>query len=404
MCAERLMQGCPPSDEFAVNLENWRDAPYNRWAFSHMRELVPTQSIPRGEATRTLPVRNHASGLEDLVVGSKDSDHATLGDVLAETYTDAVVVLHEGEIVLERCTRWTREDTLHLLMSVSKPVVGCIAGILVEQGHLDPNRRTNDYVPEVHGSGYDGARVRDLLDMRTGVKFSEDYTDRQSDLRRMERHMGWRRGRDDLGEGTYAYLLRLESQRAHGGAFQYRSSDADMLGWICERAGDARMSALISSLLWAPMGAEYSANITCDAVGTAVHDGGISAASRDLARFGQLLLDGGAWEGRQIVPGSWLRQLRGVDQDIRDAFAASEHEAVLPGGWYRNQFWMVPTPSGIVQLGLGIHGQMLMVDPCTRTVAVKFSTWPDPQNATYLLDTVRAFGAAGRHLAGSSSP
>lgn len=400
MCAEHLMQGCPPADESTVNLENWRDAPFNRWAFTHMRELVPTQCIPQGANPRTLPVSNRGAGLGEVPVVSVNSDHATLNDVLADTYTDAAIILHQDEVVLERYGRRNGPDTLHLLMSVSKSVVGCIAGILVEQGHLDPDRRANDYVPEIGRSGYDGARVRDILDMRTGVKFSEDYTDRQSDVRRMGRHAGLQHGREDPTDGTYAYLTQLRSERAHGGPFRYRSSDANMLGWICERAAGIRMAELSSSLLWAPMGAEYAANVTCDAAGTAVHDGGISASVRDLARFGQLLLDDGNRDGQQVVPATWLRQLRGVDQDIRDAFAASGHEAVLPGGWYRNQFWMVPGPSGIVQLAIGIHGQMILVDDQTRTVAAKLSTWPKPQNSTYLIDTIRAFCAAGRHLAG----
>jgi CubicO group peptidase (beta-lactamase class C family) len=131
---------------------------------------------------------------------------------------------------------------------------------------------------------------------------------------------------------------------------------------------------------------------------------GISATARDIARFGQLLLDDG-WRAEQaVIPERWLLSARRLDADIRGAFAASDSESVLPGGWYRNQFWFTPGPSGDIQLCLGIHGQMVFVDPGTRTIAVKFSSWPNEQNHAYLLDTIRAFSAAGRFLASFAPP
>ena len=111
-----------------------------------------------------------------------------------------------------------------------------------------------------------------------------------------------------------------------------------------------------------------------------------------------MLHDG--WVGhRHVVPESWLQQALHIDADIRGAFAASDSEPVLPGGWYRNQFWFVPGPSGDILLCLGIHGQMVFVDRATRTVAVS-SSWPTPQDPTHLVDTIRAFAAVGRHLSG----
>ena len=169
---------------------------------------------------------------------------------------------------------------------------------------------------------------------------------------------------------------------------------------MCERAAGVRMADLVSTLIWAPIGAEHDAEITCDGLGSAVHDGGVSATARDMARFGNMLLHDG-WVGHQpVVPESWLQQPRHIDVDIRSAFAASDSEPVLPGGSYRNQFWFVPGPSGDILLCLGINGQMVFVDRATRTVAVKLSSWPTAQDPAHLLDTIRAFAAVGQHLAG----
>ena len=402
MVREPLMSGFPPPAESRVTLANWQDPPYNRWSFQHLRELIPTQRIARGSGPGRGLARHGASPvLDDITVYRLSEETSTFAEVIAETWTDAVVVLHDGQIVLEQYFSGMTQETPHLLMSVTKSVVGCIAGILVEQGLLDPDKQVSAYVPEIIGSGYEGATVRHLLNMRTGVAFREEYTDIDAEVRVMERYMGWRPGEDhDEARGMYFYLTKLGTDTDHGGPFVYRSADTDMLGWVCERASGARMADLISLLIWQPMRAEFDAEITCDGVGSAIHDGGMSARATDLARFGQMILEDGYVHGTSIVPERWLHEARALDPDIRGAFGASDSEPVLTGGWYRNQFWFVPGPLGDLQLCLGIHGQMVLVDRATRTVSVKMSSWPSAQDTTALIDTIRAFVAAGRHLAG----
>jgi CubicO group peptidase (beta-lactamase class C family) len=398
--ADARMQGFPPDPASQVTLANWQDPPNQRWAFRHMREVIPTHPIPAGTA-RPLPESPRTVG--DIDVARLDGSTGSVDDILRDTWTDALVVLHDGQLVEERYLSGMTAKTPHLLMSVSKSIVGCVAGTLVEQGLLSPDRPVIAYVPEIATSGYAGATVRHLLDMRTGVLFREEYTLPDAEVRVMERSMGWRPGQVGDPVGAYAYLTTLGTEGPHGDQFTYRSADTDMLGWVCERASGTRMADLVSERIWAPMGAEQDADITCDAVGTAIHDGGISAVARDLARFGQLLLDDGRVGHNQVIPEKWLSDSLNPDPDVRAAFATSENEPVLPGGWYRNQFWFVPGRTGDVQLCLGIHGQMVHVDRATRTVAVKLSSWPEAQNGAHLVDTVRAFGAIGAHLQGFSA-
>jgi CubicO group peptidase (beta-lactamase class C family) len=406
MVSEPLMSGFPPPAASRVTLANWQDHPYNRWSFQHLRELIPTQRISRGTGPWRGLAQHPASPVLDEITVPRLSGHtSTFAEVIAETWTDAVVVLHDGQIVLEQYFSGMTEETPHLLMSITKSVVGCIAGILVEQGLLDPHKQASSYVPEIAGSGYAGVTVRHLLNMRTGVAFREEYTNQDAEVRVMERYMGWRPGDEhDEARGMYFYLTKLGTDTDHGGPFVYRSADTDMLGWVCERAADARMADLISLLIWQPMGAEFDAEITCDGVGSAIHDGGMSARTRDIARFGQMVLEDGYLRNNSVVPERWLQEARSLDLDIRSAFAASDSESVLTGGWYSNQFWFVPGPLGDLQLCLGIHGQMVLVDRATRTISVKMSSWPSAQDTAALIDTIRAFVAAGRHLAGLTGP
>jgi CubicO group peptidase (beta-lactamase class C family) len=398
--APELMAGFPPAPQSQVTLANWQDPPFNRWAFRHMRELIPSHLIPasRPGPVPTRPPLASARQVGDPPVARLDGSASTVQEVLADTFTDAFVVMHDGQLVAEQYHSGMTAGTRHLLMSVSKSIVGCVAGVLADRELLDLRARVTAYVPEVGRSGYAGATIRDLLDMRTGVAFRETYTAPDAEVRVMERSMGWRPAQPGDLEGAYPYLATLGSAGPHGGEFTYRSADTDMLGWVCERASGIRMADLVSTVLWQPIGAECDAEITCDPLGSAVHDGGISATARDLARFGQMLVDDGVSQGRVVVPQAWLADVRSPEPGVREAFARTDNEYVLPGGWYRNQFWVIPGPGGPVLVCLGIHGQLVYADRAARTVVVKMSSWPDAQNTAYLLDTLRACAAVAAQL------
>jgi len=395
--APELMAGFPPAPQSQVTLANWQDPPFNRWAFRHMRELIPCQLIPAGHH-RPGPLPPSALPLGDPPVARLDGSMATVEDVLAGTFTDAFLVVHDGQLVAERYFAGMTAGTPHLLMSVSKSILGCVAGVLADRGLLDPRAPVTAYVPEVGHSGYAGATIRDLLDMRTGVAFREAYTAPDAEVRVMERSMGWRPARPEDPVGAYPYLATLGHAGPHGGEFSYRSADSDMLGWACERASGTRMADLISALVWQPVRAESDAEITCDPLGSAIPDGGISAIARDLARFGQMLIDDGMSQGRVVVPATWLADVRSPGPGVREAFAQTDNEYVLPGGWYRSQFWVIPGHGGPVLVCLGIHGQLIYADRAARTVVVKMSAWPDAQNTAYLLDTLRACAAVAARL------
>ena len=392
-----LMTGFPPAPDEQVTLANWQDPPFNRWAFQHVRELIPSQLIPAARpGPGSLPVSGLSLGHPSFT--GVDGSTATVQDVLARTYTDGFIVLHDGQVVAEQYDNGMTAASRHLIMSVSKSVLSCTAGALADRGLLDVRAPVTDYVPEVGRSGYAGATIRDLLDMRTGVAFRETYTALDAEVRVMERSMGWRPPQPGDPAGAYPYLATLGTGGAHGGEFCYRSADSDMLGWACERASGTRMADLISTLIWQPIGAESDAEITCDALGSAIPDGGISATARDLARFGQLLIDDGMAQGRMVVPASWLDDVRSPEPGVREAFAVTDNEPVLPGGWYRSQFWVIPGAGGPVLVCLGIHGQLIYADRAARTVVVKLSSWPDAQNTAHLLDTLRSCAAIAERL------
>jgi CubicO group peptidase (beta-lactamase class C family) len=375
----------------AWNLANWQGAPFNRWTFHHMREVVRTAQVYRGSgAPRPLPDGPPVD--LDAVPVDLGTETTTVAAVLARSYTDGFLVLHDGRVVAEQYPGVMAPHQAHVLMSVSKSIVGCVTGILADRGALAVDDAVTRHVPELAVSGYAGASVRDLLDMRSGIRFSEAYLDPAAEVRLLDQTVGWA-PRTHPGLSTmYALLCTLTADGPHGGAFSYRSCETDVLGWVCERAAGVRMPELLSDVLWSRIGAEQDLDATVDEAGAVMHDGGLAATLRDLARFGLLLADRGAVEGRQVVPEWWLDDALRGDADSRAAFAASDNHVWAPGGMYRNQFWL-PYPDRDALLCLGIHGQLVYAEPARRLVVVKLSSWPLPQEPVHLHATLAAIGA-----------
>jgi CubicO group peptidase (beta-lactamase class C family) len=289
----------------------------------------------------------------------------------------------------------------HLLMSVSKSLVGAVAAALVDRGLLAVHEQVTHYVPALAGTGYAGATVRHLLDMRSGIRFSEEYTDPDAEVRLLEQAIGWApRHTDAVPDSMYGFLATLTRAREHGGTFEYRSCETDVLGWVCESAAGARMSGLLADLVWRPMGAEFAASLAVDREGSGMFDGGISASLRDLLRFGAVWLgDGTALDGTPVISPTWVEETLGGDVDSGAAFAGSKDAPWMPGGMYRNQMWF-PSPRRDTLVCLGIHGQMVYVNRTAGVVAAKLSSWPDPQDPGKLFSTLAAFDAVATALGG----
>ncbi len=382
-----------------ITLDNWQAAPQLHWSFQHIEDLFPTAMISCGSGPAAgLDVVPAA--VEGIVVPGPDGRSPTVAEVMAATDTDGWMVTRHGAVLAEHYPQGMPADQRHIVMSVSKSLVGTVAGALIASGELDPDRELTAYVPDLGESGYAGATVRHLLDMRSGVRFSEDYLDPDAEVRVLEQAIGWAPRQHPLVPHTmYDFLLTLRQGREHGGAFEYRSGETDVLGWVCEAAAGQRMPELMSGLLWSRLGAEQDAVIAVDSAGAGMFDGGICATLRDLARFGCMLAAGGtSLSGEQVVPEWWVEDSARGGADSRAAFAASPTITLMPGGMYRNQLWL-PYPDRDVLLCLGIHGQMIYINRDTGLVAAKLSSWPEPQHPWKLFSTLRAFDAISGQLA-----
>jgi CubicO group peptidase (beta-lactamase class C family) len=305
-----------------------------------------------------------------------DGERRTIAEALRQTYTDALVVTKAGKFVADFHAPNVTLRSRHILFSSSKSVTGILAGMLVDDGRLDPEESVARYVPELERSAFGDATVRHVLDMRTSLSFNEDYLDPMGDFARYRRA-----GLLDPAlegskkESVIEFLASLKKGPSeHGGPFHYCSPNSDVLGLIVERASGQRFPDLISERLWRPIGAREDAYVTVDATGTARAGGGLFMTTRDFARVGELMRLNGTMNGRRIVSADWVQDT--VSGGSREAWQTGSGAYWLPDGNYRNQWYQL----GDAFFALGIHGQWLYVNPRAETVIAKFSSQTEPIN------------------------
>ena len=395
MKTDRTMTGFPPPEAGQVTLANWRTPPFNRWAFQHVREIVPSAEIAN-DPDRIWHLPEAPRDLSAVRVDGGDFDA-----FLANTDTDAIVVVHRGRIVFERYANGMTRRTPHILMSVSKSMLGVLAAMLADARRLDMGAAVTDIVPELAETAYRGARVADLLDMRAGILFDEDYLATSGPIVQYRKAQGW----NPLDPGEAPSDLRsffstlVASDGPHRGRFHYVSPNTDLLGWIIERATGERYCDLVGRLLWQRIGAEHPAHITVDRFGAPRCAGGFCATARDLARVGWLLALGGRRDGHAIVPTSWIEDI--VDIGDRQAWAAGDFARYFPGKTmhYRDKWYVLRGDGAPLLFGLGVNGQNLFVDRDNAIVVAKFSSQAAAMDAGRIALTGRGISALRAHLA-----
>ena len=351
-----VMQGFPPSEPNRVSLANWRKAPYCHWAFHHVREIIPSAEIS-----------NDPTDVWELKPNTMDTSSLGLDNAMVSTDCDAIVVLHKDKLVHESYSNGMTSRDPHILMSVSKSMLGLVAGTLIERGELAESDLITKHLPEIENTAYAGATVRDLLDMRAGILFDEDYLATEGPIVDYRFAANWNPvPKDRVAADLRSFMsLLTETDGPHGGRFHYVSPNTDLLAWVFERASGMRYAELVSERLWKPLGAEAPGYITVDRIGGARAAGGKCLLARDLARVGMMMANGGQRDGKQVVPARWLEDIiqNGDSQAWKDG--DFYNEMGQRDIHYRSK-WYVNREAEPLIFGVGIHGQFLFVDPAKK--------------------------------------
>ncbi|MGU9824266.1 serine hydrolase domain-containing protein [Pseudomonas sp. LF090] len=395
----KWMVGAPPPPDRTVRFDDgsYFRFPAMRWSVANFRQLMPTLNVPRGLGA-PLPLPRQLDPRIDAlpVVPTGASQPLTWRQALDATYTDGIVVLHRGNVVYERYFGVLTDDGQHAAMSVTKSVVGTLGAMLVADGTLDARRKIADYVPEPGESAFGSATLRQVLDMTTALDYSEDYADPNAHVwAHAQAGNPLPKPKDYTGPRSYFEFLQTVRQRGeHGQAFGYKTVNTDVLGWVIARVTGRNVAQLLSERIWSRLGSEQDAYFTVDSIGTPFAGGGLNAGLRDMARFGEMLRNGGRFNGQQIVPASVVKDIRqGGD---KEAFAKAGYSQ-LKGWSYRAMWWVSHNPDG-AYMARGVHGQSIYIDPAAEMVIVRFASHPVAANAANDGVTLPAYAALARYL------
>jgi CubicO group peptidase (beta-lactamase class C family) len=382
-----LASGGLRADDYPVGTRSsmWGD-PYMIGSYRHWDEIYPVRVVPRAGPVSELP-----RAAEPVRIESFESDGKTIAleDYLARARTTGLLVLKDGEIVYERYLLGADERSRFTSMSVAKSIVSTLVGFALADGLIDSvDRPIADYLPELAGTGYDGVPIKAVLQMSSGVDFTEEYGSGGSETDFMR-----------LWNDVVAYQkVRLDDAVAGArpgvapyAVFNYKGIDTAALGWLVARVTGKTLSAYLAEKLWGPLGMEAEATWGVEdrrPDATEVAFCCFNATLRDYARFGLFMAQRGGWQGRQLLPASWIEEATRPD---RPQVAPGRLYEGYPLG-YQYQWWTFPGPDG-AYTAQGVNGQFLYVNPAKGLVIAMTSVWREFWSDPLELETYALFGA-----------
>lgn len=393
-----LMVGFPPAPDRLVTHENQLFAPFNRWSFQHELQLNCTADVWRGNGP-TAHFPHARRDLSAVTYRNLSGDTFTFDDMVEQSYTDGILVLHRGKILYEKYLNGMQPHTLHAWASGSKSMTGVLAALMAHNGLFDLDESVTHYLPELQHSGFAEATIRHVLDMTTGVRFREDEADPVSENYQYSVALGWRAkpAGYDGAETAYDILPLMQKEVEHGHRFAYLTPNTDVLAWLIMRTTGQTLAAVMQEHIWSKLGTERDAFWIVGPAAFETAGSGLLTTLPDMARFGQMLLSKGHFNSQQIVPAAVVEEIeRGGDPA---AFARGPAAGPGNAGWsYHHQWWCTHNEHS-AYLALGYGGQMLYIDPVAELVVAKMSSYPTPTPAgNEFYSAFAALPALGRWL------
>jgi CubicO group peptidase (beta-lactamase class C family) len=350
--------------------------------FAHSDELFPVRVVERGNETRKLPKAKRPLNNVVFETGGKRYD---LFDYLALNRVAGLLILKNGEVVLEDYELGTGPETHWPSYSMAKSVSSTLIGAALRDGSIgsldDP---VTKYVPVLKGGAYEGVSVRNVIQMASGVQWNETYTDPNSDRRRLlEIQLQEKPGT------ILPFMNALSRAGAPGTIWNYNTGETFVVGAVLEGATHKALAEYLSEKIWKPWGMEFEAQWQLESPkGMGWAGGGLSATLRDFGRIGLLVQADGVIDGKRMVPEGWFEE------------AGSAKEIGGKTVEYGYLWWTYPKGEGLHDGAFqarGIFGQQLYINRKEKVVIVVLSARPKPTGSTVVEDPA-FFGAVVKSL------
>ena len=324
--------------------------------FLYYDEVFEARDVPSGDLVHKLPL-----GLPIAAYSEGGEKEIELEEFLAKQNVAGLLILQDGKIRLERYALGYSEAGRWTSQSVAKSVTSTLVGVAIKDGYINSvDDYVTDYIPDLKGSAYDSVTVRHLLTMTTGIRWIENSTDPNSDLVRF-----FQQPVEPGMDQTVSYMRNLPAEAEPGKKWVYKTGETHLLGVLVSSAKGQTLSDYLSSKIWIPCGMEQKATWILNQTNSELAGCCLQMKLRDFARFGQFVLEGGRINGISIVPNDWFQTATQTQIQIWGDFG------------YGYQWWTFA--DGTFQ-ALGVHGQMIHIDPARRLVIVINSAWPEAES------------------------
>ncbi|PGW81158.1 serine hydrolase domain-containing protein [Bacillus thuringiensis] len=359
-----------------VTKENWLNDPYLRWSYTHMKEFTLVNDVknnPDQIAHFPFALQN----LDDFAVERRFGNTTPLKKLLDDNKTDAFVVVLNGQLVYERYFNGYKQNEPHGMASLAKVFTGAIIQSLAEENRIDLEKTADTYIKELKNTPFGKATLQQLMDMQVSAEYpTHGYEQPGLENQDAQLYLASNilpRGKNYDGPmKIYDMLREAEETAPPGSSFSYNNGSTETLAWIIRTITGKSLAENVSERIWSQIGMEENAYYVTDETKIEQASAGLNATARDMARFGQLLLNNGEYNGKQILPSS-------ITEDIKNV---QEGElAIGPGASisYHNQWWIPHNEQGAFEV-LGSYGQTLYIDPKANMVIVHFSSNATPSN------------------------
>ncbi len=329
--------------------------------YRNIEKIFDTHTVKAGGASHPLPKADRALNISYQV----DGEHWTEETYMERNNVVGLLVIQDGEIVLERYLHDYGPNQRWVSFSVAKSITSTLVGVALKDGAIrsleDP---LTEHLPGLTGSAYDGVTVRQLLTMTSGAAWNEDYADPSSDVAKIKTEPSV-----DRSDPIVAYMARLDRDAEPGTKFHYNTGETHLIGSLVRAATGKTLAGYLSERIWTPFGMDHDATWMLDTSGREQAGCCLSASLRDFGRFGMFFLNGAEVNGKSIVPEGWVAMATTTTETARD----SKEMAAYPQSGYGFMWWTTDAPA---YQALGIFGQTIHINPELDLVVVTQSAWP----------------------------
>ena len=343
-----------------ANLFDKNTISYN---FINMKEFFPTSTpIKASENPHIFKKRDDFYMPELYEFGGEKK---SIQEAIDYFNTDGLMILKDGEVLYENYWNKNKENSRHIIWSVSKSFLSALVGIALDEGLIDDiNDPIIKYLKDFEGTGYEGVSIKNLLQMSSGIAFNEDYGDPDSDINRYARVTA-------TGTSQREFAKTLKNSREPGTYNHYISLDSQMLGMLVAEVTNVTVKEYLYEKIWSQIGMQDDAFYLTDKQEVEMSLGGLNVTLRDMAKFGQLYLNKGNWNGKQVVPAEWVSNStvplgKHVQPNAGDQFTSD--------AWGYGYQWWIPGPGVSDYTAHGIYNQFIYVNPESGVVIAKTSS------------------------------